>query len=239
MGLEKDLPPGEQLVTLFRPFLEHLAASNLSPKTIQKHVDNMWVLGGEFIRDLHNDPPLRKRPVDQVLSKMIEYGGPLLYHGGEDQQRSFDSTCRKFRRFLIERLADARLHPQIPPTRHETNAASRALVATLVATRSVYDRVALAIRPFSHLGGSPFGYGLRASSSPASNQRLAANNSRVLFPVALAAHPVQPVSEIVLAVQSSEALQKCIAADTVPSAADSVHAARPSSPDCGMPSPEA
>ena len=27
---------------------------------------------------------------------MIEYGGPLLYHGGEDQQRSFDSTCRKF-----------------------------------------------------------------------------------------------------------------------------------------------
>jgi hypothetical protein len=76
MGLEKDLPPAEQLVTLFRPFLEHLAASHLSPKTIQKHVDNMWALGGEFIRDLHNDPPLRRRPVDQVLCKMIEYGGP-------------------------------------------------------------------------------------------------------------------------------------------------------------------
>jgi hypothetical protein len=102
MGLEKDLPRGEQLVRLFRPFLEHLAASNLSPKTIQEHVDNLWALGGEFIRDLHNDPPLRGRPVDQVLSKMIESGGPLLYHGGEDQQRSFDSTCRKFRRFLIE-----------------------------------------------------------------------------------------------------------------------------------------
>jgi hypothetical protein len=59
MGLEKDLPPGDQLVTLFRPFLEYLAASNLSPKTIQTHVDNMWVLGGEFIRDLHSDPSLR------------------------------------------------------------------------------------------------------------------------------------------------------------------------------------
>ena len=34
------------------------------------------------------------------LLQMIEYGGPLLYHSGEDQQRSFDSTCRKFRRFL-------------------------------------------------------------------------------------------------------------------------------------------
>ena len=102
MGLEKDLPPGEQLLALFRPFLEYLAASDLSPKTIQKHVDNMWALGGEFIRDLNDDPPLRKRPVEQRLLKMIEYGGPLLYHGGEDQQRSFDSTCRKFRRFLSE-----------------------------------------------------------------------------------------------------------------------------------------
>src|SRR5689334_7102520 len=102
MGLEKDLPPGEQLLRVFRPFLELLVASTLSPKTIQKHVDNLWALGGEFIRDLHNDPSLRRRPVDQILSRMIENGGPLLYHGGEDQQRSFDSTCRKLRRFLIE-----------------------------------------------------------------------------------------------------------------------------------------
>jgi hypothetical protein len=102
MGLDKDLRPGKQLVTLLRPFLEHLAASNLSPKTIQKHVDNVWALGGEFIRDLHNDPSLRRQPVGQSLFKMIEYGGPLLYHGGEDQQRSFDATCRKLRRFHTE-----------------------------------------------------------------------------------------------------------------------------------------
>jgi hypothetical protein len=102
MGLEKDLPPGEELLTLFRPFLEHLAASDLSPKTIQKHVDNMWALGGEFIRDLHSDSSLRKKPVEQILHQRIEYGGPLLYHGSEDQQTSFDSTCRKYRRFLSE-----------------------------------------------------------------------------------------------------------------------------------------
>src|SRR5215217_7353335 len=69
MGLEKDVPAGEQLVACFRPFLEYLAASDLSPKTIQKHVDNMWLLGGEFIRDLNDDPPLRKRPVEQHLFK--------------------------------------------------------------------------------------------------------------------------------------------------------------------------
>lgn len=39
-------------MALFRPFLEHLAASKLSSKTVQRHVDNMWALGGEFIRDL-------------------------------------------------------------------------------------------------------------------------------------------------------------------------------------------
>lgn len=100
MGLEKDLPPGEQLLAMFRPFLEQLAASDLSPKTIQKHVDNVWAPGGEFIRDLHNDPSLRKKPVDRILLHMIEYGAPLLYHGGEDEQRSFDSTCRQLRRFL-------------------------------------------------------------------------------------------------------------------------------------------
>ena len=102
MGLDKDLSPGEQLIALFRPFLEYLAASNLSPKTIQKHVDNVWALGGEFIRDLHDDPSLRKQPVDVVLRQIIECGGPLLYHGSEDQQRSFDTTCRKLRQFLTE-----------------------------------------------------------------------------------------------------------------------------------------
>jgi hypothetical protein len=101
-GAGKDLPPGEQLIALLRPFLEHLAASDLSPRTIQKHVHNVWALGGEFIRGLHNDPSLRKKPVYLVLRRIIEYGGPRLYHGGEDQQRSFDSTCRKLRRFLTE-----------------------------------------------------------------------------------------------------------------------------------------
>ncbi len=104
MGLDQDLPPGEQLVALFRPFLEHLAASGLTPKTIQKHVDNMWALGGEFIRDLNYDTRLRKQSVERHLLNMIEMGRPLLYHDGEDQQRSFDSTCRKFRRFLTGKV---------------------------------------------------------------------------------------------------------------------------------------
>jgi hypothetical protein len=101
MGWEKDLPPGETLVACFRPFLEHLVCSELSPKTIQKHVDNLWVLGGEIIRDLNEDPSLRKLPVERLLHDVIDAdGGPLIHNGSEEEQHSFDSTCRRLHRFL-------------------------------------------------------------------------------------------------------------------------------------------
>ena len=60
-GLEKDLPPGETLILCFRPFIEHLAATSLSTKAIRQHVDNLWSLGGEIIRELHYDSSLRKK----------------------------------------------------------------------------------------------------------------------------------------------------------------------------------
>jgi hypothetical protein len=101
MGLENDLPPGEALIVCFRPFIEHLAGSSLSPKTVRQHVDNLWSLGGEIIRDLHYDPSLRKRPADRLLRDAVhEYGGPAVHNGSEKQQRSVDSTCRKLHRFL-------------------------------------------------------------------------------------------------------------------------------------------
>ena len=46
MGVDKDLPPGEHLLACFRPFIKQLASSSLSPKTIRKHMDNLWLLGG-------------------------------------------------------------------------------------------------------------------------------------------------------------------------------------------------
>ena len=103
MGEEKDLPVGRQLVGFFMPFLLHLAESALSKRTIQNHVDNMWVLGGEIIRDVNEEPRLRKTSAEQLVRKVIhEDGGPLIHHGWEDEQRSFDSTCRKFYRFLTQ-----------------------------------------------------------------------------------------------------------------------------------------
>src|SRR5580658_7511704 len=96
MGLEKDLPPGEELVACLRPFIEHLASSSLSPKTIRQHVDNLWMLGGEIIRDLNYTPSLRKMAADRLLRDVLHAdGGPLIHNGSEEEQRSLDSTCRK------------------------------------------------------------------------------------------------------------------------------------------------
>jgi hypothetical protein len=61
MGEEEDLPPGRKLVERFTPFLTHLAISELSKRTIQRHVDNLWILGGEIIRDLNEDRLLSRK----------------------------------------------------------------------------------------------------------------------------------------------------------------------------------
>lgn len=104
MGLPEDLVPGEKMVAYFRPFLEHLIDLGLSRKTIRKHVDNLWVLGGEMIRDLHQISSLRKVPIETLVFQLIQDGGPILYHNdSEEQERSFASTCSKFRRFLESR----------------------------------------------------------------------------------------------------------------------------------------
>jgi hypothetical protein len=104
MAFEKDVPPGERMVAYFRPFLENLVRMELSRKSIRKHVDNLWILEGEIIRDLNETPSLRKVPVEELVFNVLEEAGPLLYHGdSEEQQRSFESTCRKFRRFREQR----------------------------------------------------------------------------------------------------------------------------------------
>src|SRR5437870_13174855 len=113
MGFAEDIPPGEKMVAYFRPFIEHLIGLNLSQKTIGKHVDNLWILGGEIIRDLDETPLLRKAPVEALVFDVLKEGVPLLYPcDSEEQQCSFQSTCRQFRRF-VEHLP---LYPSHLPT---------------------------------------------------------------------------------------------------------------------------
>lgn len=105
MGEPRDLRPGQQIVECFKPFLLHLLCANLSPRTLRKHRDNLWRLGGELVSDLNDDPGLRRKPIAKLLLSVLNTdGGPLLSHRADnDEQLSFDSTCRKLHRFLAAR----------------------------------------------------------------------------------------------------------------------------------------
>lgn len=100
----RDLRPSERMLDVFKPFLFWLLDQGLSRKTLRTHRDHINALGAEIIRRLDLHPELRKKPIMRVLTESVgEDGGPLMYpRRTEAEQRAFDSTCRKFHRFLTE-----------------------------------------------------------------------------------------------------------------------------------------
>jgi hypothetical protein len=99
---DPDLPPGRSIVQCLTPFLLHLLEQQLAAKTLRKHRDNLWLLGGELIRERYDDDQLMQLPIDQLIGNRIDdEGGPLIYPRiTESAQESFDATCRKLHRFL-------------------------------------------------------------------------------------------------------------------------------------------
>jgi hypothetical protein len=86
---EHDGSPGRQMVECFKPFLRHLLSLGLSRKTLRRHRDNLWLLGGELIRALHDAPRLRKRPMDHVvLAALDREGGSLISHGTSEDRNA-------------------------------------------------------------------------------------------------------------------------------------------------------
>ena len=92
------------MLDIFKIFLDHLLSQGLARKTLRLHRDHVCALGAEIIRRLHMDPQLRRRAIARVLTELLdEDGGPLTSPPMSDaEQRSFDSTCRKLHRFLLD-----------------------------------------------------------------------------------------------------------------------------------------
>ena len=97
------------MLELFKLFLLPLLSFRLARKTLRLHRDHPCAVGGEIIRRLHEDPQLRRRSIEGVLADNLEEdGGPLIYPTiSEAEQRSFDSTCRKLFRFLLDSRVQA------------------------------------------------------------------------------------------------------------------------------------
>ncbi len=101
-GMPEDVEPGRKILEVFKPFIRFMIRQGLSRKTIRNHIDNLWVLGGELIRQLNYHDSLRKSSVKSLIADSVcGDGGP--YCAGffsEMEHKSFDSTCRKLHKFI-------------------------------------------------------------------------------------------------------------------------------------------
>ena len=100
---QPDRSMGKAIVTVLTPFIEHLIKQGFTKRTIKRHVDNLWALGGEIITVINWDESLRKVSAkDLVIDAIDEEGGPLLRNPLDpEDQKAFDSTCKKLYKFLM------------------------------------------------------------------------------------------------------------------------------------------
>lgn len=88
--------------------MEHLVQQNLTHPTLRRHLNALWVIGGETIRMLQLDPAMRSEPPLDLLQATIAGGeGPWVDDLTDAEQAALDATARKLQRFLGQ-IADLR-----------------------------------------------------------------------------------------------------------------------------------
>ena len=108
-GCTQDVPVGRALVQILRPFVIHLYGQNLSPRTVRRHLDNAWLIGGEIIRRINDEPRLRRTaPLELLVGAVAAGEAPLVDQLNEVEQAALDATARKLLRFLS---SSASSHP--------------------------------------------------------------------------------------------------------------------------------
>jgi hypothetical protein len=107
---QHDIAAGQRIVEFLTPFLLHLLDEGIATKTLHRHRDHLWMLGGELIRRRYEDDKVKKMAVGNAIAKLIEEeGGPLIWPRiTEAQQNSFDATCRKLYKYLNSTAKPAR-----------------------------------------------------------------------------------------------------------------------------------
>ena len=101
--VKQDIKCGNKIVeSVFITFIEFIMDKELSRKTIKKHIDNLWLLGGEIIDRVNRDEELRKLEPKLLVQEFIDdEGGPYSRHiDTEAEIKSFDSTCKKLFKFM-------------------------------------------------------------------------------------------------------------------------------------------
>ncbi|MDI6687971.1 MAG: hypothetical protein QME06_07115 [Desulfobacterales bacterium] len=93
---------GQEITSILKSFLESLIENELAPSTIRRHANNLWLLGGEIIREINFDPEQRNRTALELIDTSVDdQGGPYCRHlDSESEMKAFDATCKKLHRFI-------------------------------------------------------------------------------------------------------------------------------------------
>jgi hypothetical protein len=96
----RDLRTGQRIVDVFKPFVFHLAESGVPVRTFRRHIDNLWLLGGELIRYAQADARIRRSPEQVLLGFGERRMVPVLINESARTQAEVDVTFRALMRFL-------------------------------------------------------------------------------------------------------------------------------------------
>lgn len=102
---EGDNQKGAEIVAALKGFAESLVELGLAPTTIRRHVNNLWLLGGEIICELNFEQDQREKTASELLEDSVDdEGGPYCrYLETEAEMKSFDATCKKLNAYLEKR----------------------------------------------------------------------------------------------------------------------------------------
>lgn len=100
--IREDIQYGEEIIKLFKLYIEDLKKEALTRKTINRHISHLWVLGGWLITQLNYDPEERDiKPHIHFLENIAGLDGPLIHDFNEAEHSAFDASCRKFYKWLV------------------------------------------------------------------------------------------------------------------------------------------
>lgn len=98
---ERDLEYGRDLLESMRPFAESLIASKLSTRVTKDHLDSLWLLGGEIIRDVGMSNEYHVPPIKKIRQSVDREGGPACRHlHSRSEATSFHRTCRRLAKYV-------------------------------------------------------------------------------------------------------------------------------------------
>jgi len=95
--IASDPPVGKKILHAMHAFVSGLTGQRLPYTAINRHVLNLWLLCGEIVRYVQNNQELKSLSSYELILRFVDAeGGPHCSQlATQQQQRSFDATCKK------------------------------------------------------------------------------------------------------------------------------------------------